>query len=191
MTTKSRLRLSGADHGTPLTHEELAEAFFEEPWRYERVNGRLNVMSPSGQDHVDSTEPFLEQLITYKLTHPGRVSQVVPEAWIVIDARTDRIADLGVYLKPSGKDRIPDLIPEIIIEVASEGYTSLKQDYEEKRVDYERAGVREYLIVDRFDHRVTVFRRSRNRFVQSTLGPEDTYTTPLLPGLKVPLKGIV
>src|SRR5438105_2990243 len=149
-------------------------------------------MTPSGQKQHDAGEPFRDGYVAYKLAHPGRVANVVSEAWIVIDAKTERIADLAVYLKATrNKGDIPSVPPDVVVEVASEGYTSLRRDYEEKREEYERAGVKEYVIVDRFEHRVTVWRRSRGRFVESDLGPDDTYTTPLLPGLALPLKGIL
>jgi Uma2 family endonuclease len=54
MSTKSELHLGIADHGAPLSREEFAEATYEEPWRYELVKGRLVVMTPTGDDHVDS-----------------------------------------------------------------------------------------------------------------------------------------
>lgn len=192
MATKQQLQLGRADDGVKLTHEEFAEAAFEQPWRYERVNGRLSVLTPSGHDHVDAGEPFRDYFVAYKLAHPGKIANVVNEAWILIDDETERIADLAVYLKlPRGKMRIPHLIPELVVETASEGYTSLKRDYEEKREDYWRAGVKEYVIVDRFDHRVTVFRRGRGRFNEQILGPDEVYSTPLLPGLKIPLAKII
>jgi Uma2 family endonuclease len=191
MATKQQLRLGRSDHGLKLTHEEFADAVYEEPWRYERVQGRLAVMAPSGEEHVEGTRSFLEPLIGYKLAHPDRVARVVPEAWFVVDDETDRIADLAVYLKSARHGKIPHARPDIVIETASEGYTSLRRDYEEKRDEYQRAGVREYLIVDRFEHCVTVFRRARGRYVETILGPDDVYTTPLLPGLKIPLQGIV
>lgn len=192
MTTRQQLRFGRTDDGVKLTHEEFADADFEEPWRYERVNGRLVVMSPSGPEHVNAGEPLRDQFVAYKLAHPGRVANVVNEAWIRITEDTERIADLAVYLKPQrSKLQIPDLAPDLVLEVASPGYTSLRRDYEEKRSDYLLAGVKEYLVLDRFEHRLTVFRRSRGRFVEQVLEGEETYTTPLMPGLKIPLAGIV
>ena len=188
MVTKQQIRLGRADHGIKLTCEEFAEGIFEPPWHYERVEGRLVVMTPSGHDHVDAVEYFRDQFVAYKLAHPDRIANVVSEAWIVIDEQTDRIADLGVYIKsPRNKARIPELAPDIVVEVASAGYTSLKRDYEEKREDYYRAGVKEYLIIDRIERRVTVFRRGRGKFTETILTPEDFYSTTLLPKLKIPL----
>ena len=55
----------------------------------------------------------------------------------------------------------------------------------------DRFGVRESVIVDRFDHRLTVFSLVDGQYSESWLGPKDTYTSPLLPGLSIPLAGII
>lgn len=190
MTAHTELVLGIDDHGAPLSAEEFAEARFEEPWRYELVNGRLFVMAPSGHDHMRTGEPIRDALVVYKLAHPERVAHVVSEAWISIDGKHQRIADLAVYLKGQRPNlEIPDLIPDLVFETVSGGGEDRKRDYVDKRADYLRVGVKEYVIVDRFQGRVTVLRRVRGRFVPAELGPEDTYTTPLLPGLKIPLNG--
>jgi Uma2 family endonuclease len=192
MSTKTEIRLGVANHGEPLSREEFGEAIFEEPWRYELVNGRLLVMSPSGQEHVETGEPFRDAIVAYKLAHPERVAHVVSEAWISIDERNQRIADLAVYLKTARvKLAIPERVSELVFETVSGGGEDRQRDYVDKRAEYQKAGVKEHVIVDRFEERVTVLRRSRGRFVASELGPGDTYTSPLLPGLKIPLRGII
>jgi len=192
MTTKSALHLGIADHGTPLSCEEFAEATYEEPWRYELVKGRLFVMTPTGDEHVDTGEPFRDAAVAYKLAHPEHVARVVNEAWISIDEKNQRIADLAVYLKSSRpRQTIPHWIPELVFEIVSGGGEDRKRDYVDKRAEYLGIGVKEYVIIDRIERRGTVLRRSRGRFVESHFGPADTYTTPLLPGLKVPLEDVI
>src|SRR5580704_10027525 len=134
MSTKTEIRLGVANHGETLSREEFAEATFEEPWRYELVNGRLLVMSPAGQEHVETGEPFRDAVVAYKLAHPGRIAHVVSEAWISIDDRNQRIADLGIYLKTARAGRaIPDLIPELVFETVSGGGEDRRRDYVDKR----------------------------------------------------------
>jgi Uma2 family endonuclease len=192
MNTKSELQLGIADHGAKLTREEFADAQYEEPWRYERVNGRLVVMAPAGPDHQRPNNRIRNYLGAYLLAHPEIVEDVFSEAWVCTAGDIDRIADIGVYLvaaKPKGEG--PRRAPDIALEVVSGGGEDRKRDYVDKRAEYLRIGVREYIIVDRFEKRVTVLRRSRNRFVESHLEPTDVYTSPLLPGLKIPLKEII
>lgn len=45
---------------------------------------------------------------------------------------------------------------DLAMEVVSEGVESRRRDYEDKRRDYERAGIREYWIVDPDERRITV-----------------------------------
>ncbi len=49
----------------------------------------------------------------------------------------------------------------------------------------------EYVIVDRFEHRVLVLQLEDGHYAETFLGPGDSYTTPLLPGLAIPLAGII
>jgi len=192
MSTKTELRLGVADHGVKLTREEFGEAQYEEPWRYERVNGRLVVMSPAGHDHQIPNNYFRDHLGAYRLSHPEIVECVISEAWVCTTKSSDRIADIGVFLVATkNKGTLPDRPPDLAFETVSGGGEDRKRDYVDKRAEYLRAGVKEYVIVDRFESRVTVLRRVRGRFDESELGPRDAYTTTLLPGLKIPLKEIL
>jgi Uma2 family endonuclease len=192
MSTKSELQLGIADHGARLTREEFADAQYEEPWRYERVNGRLVVMAPAGPDHQRPNNRIRSYLGAYELEHSEIIEYVFSEAWVSTTRETDRIADIGVFLVAAkNKEDGPERAPDIAFEVVSGGGEDRKREYVDKRAEYLRIGVREYVIVDRFERQVTVLRRSRGRFVQSDLGPDDDHTSPLLPGLKIPLKGII
>ena len=192
MATEASLSLGINDHGASLSADEFAHAHFEEPWRYELVQGKLIVMAPNGDDHVSSGEPILDAIFGYKLAHRETVSRVVPEAWIAIDDNTNRIADLAVYLKSARSNlKIPKLVPDLVVEIVSGGGEDRKRDYVDKRAEYLRIGVKEYVILDRFQGRLTVLRRVRGRFVESQLGVDDVYTSTLLPGLKIPLNGIL
>ncbi len=171
-------------------HTPNSRASLDEPWRYERVFGRLVVTAPSSDGHVSSTEPFRDHLGVYRLAHPDIVEKVVSEAWFFIDAATDRIADIGVYLASSvHKKPIPKRIPDLVCEIVGVG--SEERDYIAKRHDYERAGVREYVIVDRARRRVTVLRRVRGRFQETQLGPDDSCRSHLFPGMEIPLQPII
>jgi Uma2 family endonuclease len=183
------LALGPDDHGRPLTGEEFAEADYAEPWTYERVKGRLVVMSPEGQENVDAGEPWRDALVLYKkLNRPDLVQTVKTEAWVRIPGETDRIGDIGVYLfadRPTPK--IPDRVPDLMFEFVSPGRAAHDRDYVEKRADYHRIGVREYIIIDRFTKRVTVLSHAPGGYEERVLTPADTYSSPLLPGLEIPL----
>jgi Uma2 family endonuclease len=190
-THRPLLRLGKSDDGRLVSSEEFAEADFDEPWRYERVAGRLVVMAPSGEETLDLSEPWRDALIFYKRDHPDIVQRVTSEAWIRVDGGTDRIGDIGVYLVPNGPvGKIPDRVPELMFEFVSEGKKSRDRDYRMKREDYRRFGVREYVVIDRFASTVTVHSLRSDVYVAHSLGVNDVYSSPLLPGLAIPLSEV-
>jgi len=79
-----------------------------------------------------------------------------------------------------------------VIEIASKG--TRKRDETIKRRLYEREGVSEYWVVDPQTDVVRVYRREGERFVhppRELSGAEGAVlTTPLLPGLDLPLARI-
>src|SRR3990172_11805724 len=166
--SKPMLSLGRTEHGAAISHAEFAEAQFDEPWRYERVKGRLIVMNPPGHDHHITVEPFRNHLGAYKLAHPDVVEFVVQESWTLVDDETERLPDIAVYLRTgSTSARIPERVPELVFEIVSESADDRRRDYVEKRADYERAGVQEYVIVDRFEHRLTVLRLTKRQYAES------------------------
>lgn len=188
--SKSKLFLTHESHGLNVTREEFAEADFEKSWRYEREKGRLVVMVPPGYEHHVRVEIFRNHLGAYKLTHPDSVEHVFQEAWTSVEDDTDRLPDIAVYLT-GGSGQLPDRVPDLIFEIVSQGVKDRKRDYEEKRAEYEKIGVQEYVIVDRFDHRVTILKLEQGGFVETILNSDDSYSSPLLPHLEIPLADII
>jgi len=190
--TDNLLPLGKADHGRPTSAEEFAAATYEEPWTYERVGGRLVVMSPEGTGHVLQSEPWRDRLGAYALAHPKVVQAVVSQAWVRIDRDNARIGDIGVYLggEPEALN-IPDQVPDLMFEFVSPSRTDRLRDYVEKRADYQKAGVREYVIVDRFEKKLTVLRLADGSYRERTLTATDAYETPLLPGFLVRLAEVL
>jgi len=81
--------------------------------------------------------------------------------------------------------------PELVIEIGSP--STRKRDETIKRHLYERAGVSEYWVVDPELDVIRVYRRETERFGRpSELSAEagDVLTTPLLPGIELPLTRI-
>jgi len=81
--------------------------------------------------------------------------------------------------------------PELVVEVGSP--TTRRRDETIKRRLYERTGVTEYWVVDPVLDVVRVYRRTENGFARpAELSTEagDVLTTPLLPGLELPLARI-
>ena len=188
---RPRLAFSPEDQGRLVGPDEFAEADALPPWKYERVDGRLVVMYPDSGEHDACSEPIRDHLGAYRLAHPGVVARVVSEAWLRIDGGKDRIGDIGVYLVADGpQPPIPDRVPDLMFEVVSPGSEARQRDYIEKRADYERRGVREYVIVDRFAATVTVLTLEAGVYQERVLGRSETYATPLLPGFALALDAV-
>ena len=78
--------------------------------------------------------------------------------------------------------------PSLVVEIGSPA--TRKRDATIKRRLYERSGVDEYWIVDPELDSIDVYRLTNGRYertAQLTLEDGDVLTTPLLPGLSLPL----
>jgi Uma2 family endonuclease len=190
-TDRTILQLGKLDDGRILSSEEFAEAEFDEPWRYEREDGRLIVMAPSGGGQIRATNPWRDRLIFYSYDHPELIEVITTEAWIRVNDGTDRIGDLGVYfLKSDPLPDIPDRIPDMMFEIVSPDRVSRDRDYVRKRAEYHALGVREYVIVDRFQKTVAVLTHTPIGYDELILTIGDVYESPLLPGFSVPLSDV-
>ena len=81
--------------------------------------------------------------------------------------------------------------PELVVEIGSP--STRKRDETLKRRLYEREGVNEYWFVDPEVDVVRVYRREGDGFGRPTelrLDARDVLTTPLLPGLELPLERV-
>ena len=187
MTTAiARRSLGAADAGLALTRMEFAEAQLQEPFIYERVQGRLVVMSPAGPEHRFVSRPFRRQLSLYWGLHPDLVDDVDVEGWVATSEDDDRMPDICVYLAGSSSHEVvPDRIPDLVFEFVSGSRSDQERDYIHKRREYHGIGVREYVIVDRFKQQVLVLRWQPTDFNETVLSVKDIYKTPLLPGLEI------
>jgi len=96
--------------------------------------------------------------------------------------RADRLIWVGLGRLPRRYET-----PAIIAEFVSAGRRNWIRDYETKRDEYLAIGVREYWVIDRFRHTLTVFRLQGGRVRKRIFSIKLTYKTDLLPGFKLPL----
>ena len=187
MSIETQLRLGLKDQGRAVSADDFADAVFDEPYKYEREDGMLIVLHPDGFGHQSASEPWRDALVYYKRDHPGVIRNVFTGSWVRPDDRLDRIGDVGVYLQGSP---IPDEgqpTPDLMFEIVSKGKVNRERDYVNKRAEYEALGVKEYVIVDRFDRRVTVLSLGPEGYAERVLTEADPYESPLLPGLAIPV----
>ena len=181
---ETKLKLGLKDQGRLLTDEEFARAEWDAPYRYERVEGRLVVMSPSGKTHLGLVWAVVKEISLYDAAHPGMIEMAATEAWIRTGEGQDRMADIGVYLTEDEpqSDQQYERIPRVVFEVVSRG--SEERDYILKRGEYFDLGVAEYVIVDPFRKVVTVLSHGEGDYLARELGEDDIYTSGQLPGFE-------
>jgi Uma2 family endonuclease len=154
---------------------------------YEWVKGELIKISPVSEKHDALTRYFTLLLEAYFSLNPiGKLRQ---EPFVMrLDAtESRREPDLQVILNtnPGNLTKTAMVGPaDICIEVVSE--ESVARDHGEKFAEYEKAGVREYWIVDPLRDTCR-FNRLNEAGVYIPVGPgqDGLYETPLLPGLKL------
>jgi Uma2 family endonuclease len=171
---------------TPEEFDGIGE--YDESYRYELIHGVLVVNSIPLPEESGPNELLGYYLLSYKLLHPEgtALSETLPQQYVRVTCGR-RVADRLIWV---GLERPPNLALDpaaIAVEFVSHGRRNRTRDYDEKRVEYLLAGIREYWIIDRFQRTMTVVR-------QSPKGPDDlvipetgVYRTPLLPGFELPL----
>lgn len=185
---KTIQQLGPNDAGVFIAASEFASAECQPPYIYERVKGRLVVMSPAGPEHRQVSRPFRRELGFYWGTYPHVIDDVDVEGWVSTSPDDDRIPDICVYLAgESSGESVPLRVPELIFEFVSADRSDQERDYIDKRAEYHAIGVKEYVIVDRFKSAALVLTWQKDDYQELWLPPSDEYRTNLLPGLCVSL----
>jgi Uma2 family endonuclease len=163
-------------------HAEVQEGYL-----YELGRGVITVSDVPRPRHLVQVIAIRRQLDAYDLANPSRLYCIVTgsECKLLIDGlESERHPDLAIYKTPppNREDIWSIWVPEVVIEVVSPG--SEQRDYEEKREEYLRFGVREYWIFDAEEKAMLVLTRSRGQWSQRTIRPPKIYRTKLLLGLE-------
>ncbi len=97
-----------------------------------------------------------------------------------------------IYISRQRMNIIQDRIrgaPDLVVEILSP--STAQRDRVEKRILYARFGVQEYWLVDPEARQVEVLTLGEGDYETAGLyGEEDTLTSPLLPGLSMPLSQV-
>jgi len=187
MTTTEELRT-----GTRMSLDEFL-SLGETDGKWELDDGVLYIMAsgtPDHQflelefsrrmlDHLDEFDQPPAHLYTEMTTILSRELQRAPEPDIVIilNERRDVV----------GRARV-EAPPDIVVEILS---TDRNRDLIRKRQIYAEAGILEYWPIDPRNDTVTQLELHNGAYVErAVLTPGDILTTPMLPGLAIPLAEI-
>lgn len=174
------------DNGRSMTPDEFdAAEDFDDEYRYELIRGVLIVSPMAGPGETSPNDVLAFLLRAYQRFHPeGRcLDETLPEFYPRTKdgrRRADRVAWIGLGRAP----RPQTDVPAIAVEFVARSHRDRHRDYVEKRAEYADIGVNEYWVVDRYDRKLTVYRRDGS----TETHPSDAiYRTPLLPGFDLPL----
>ena len=132
-------------------------------------------------------------LVAYLRSFDSLPAEIHSELVVIISQELGRvlIPDLSVFLREPGDTSdisAAGNIPDIAVEILS---TDRNRDLVRKRQIYAEAGVREYWIFDPVNDTALLLELQGDQYVErAKLTATDTLTTPLLPGLAIPLAEI-
>lgn len=177
--------------GLRLTAEEFFE-LSDDGNRYELIDGVV-LMSPSPtprhqliakiilrqlDDFVEKNELGLVLYETDVALGTGACGKEIVYRPDILFIESDRVAQI--------RERI-DFAPSLVVEVISPDSRSL--DTSTKREDYERAGVREYWLIDPQQQQATFYRLDKGRFVEAPAAA-DRFASAAVTGFEFDLKSV-
>ena len=172
---------------TKLTYADY-ELFPDDGLRHEIIDGEHYVTASPVTRHQRISLELAYLFRSYLEAHP--IGEVFYAPFDVVLSFTDIVVPDLVYVSKARAHLLTAKnlqgAPDLVIEILSP--STRPRDERLKRDLYERAGVEEYWLVDPENDSVTVHRRAGGGSGPSIRFEKgDIVTTPLLPGLEIPL----
>lgn len=153
--------------------------------KFEFAGGRLIPVAPQSHDHIRKGS-FLTALLTAFTEARGAGFAVGDGFAQRLDAVTVRVPDVA-YFRPESLSRVHPTYSEggadLVVEIVS--LDSQARDLGDKFVEYERAGVEEYWIVDPIRRTATFYRLEEGVYRPISPDPEGRVHSSVLPGFFV------
>jgi Uma2 family endonuclease len=166
-----------------LTYEDL-QAFPEDNFRRELIDGELIVTAAPRTRHQDVVLELGAHLLDYTKEHGGKVYIAPTDVYFsnvnvvepdVLFVRADHVAKVEKKFVRSA--------PDLIVEVSSP--STRKLELVRKRELYERFGVPEYWYIDIEVDQVLVYRLEQGYDLVRVLDRGDVLETPEIPGFSI------
>jgi len=159
--------------------------------RYEIIDGELYMATSPTSNHQFIADNFLVTLSIFLKTNP--IGRVVSAPLEVYFSKTNLAQPDVMFISKNRLDIIkPTQIkgaPDLVIEVLSPGTERIDRTVKLKM--YAKFGVREYWMAKEKTATVEIFRLQEGKLVLvARLGKSDVLTSPLFPGLEIPLAEI-
>jgi Uma2 family endonuclease len=182
-----------ASSGVKLTYDDFL-LFPDDGKRHELIDGEHYVTASPNWSHQTISGNFHGMIWSYLQQHS--IGQILHAPFDVIFSKFDVVEPDLVYISRERLEKIRSSAgatgaPDLIVEIGSP--STRRRDETIKRRLYERFGVTEYWIVDPEVDTIKVYRlvnEQYDRVAELNLESGDVLTTPLLPGLELPLRKI-
>ena len=175
--------LEPGDHLDQPTFHERYEAM-PPGFRAELIEGVVIVPSPVSLTHGVYHSRMMAWTAFYQSATPG--TETADNTTTVLSRKNEPQPDVSLFLLEDrgGQMRVEGKFlagaPELVVEVA---YSSAAYDLNDKLRAYEKAGVREYVVLVIHEREVRWFRREENKFVPLPLDTDGVFRSRVFPGL--------
>ena len=175
------------ENGERMDQKTFHERYLKTPpdFRAELIEGIVYVMSPLRIKHGRPDQRFSGVLFAYCAATPGVEGQ--NNATTIMGEKTEPQPDSALLILDEyggqtrdGDDDYTHGAPELVIEVA---LSSRSIDLHAKFRDYERAGVREYLVYDASKPEIHWFASENGRFAALPPDADGLFRSRVFPGL--------
>ena len=192
MTTLAEPKAPPLRSGMRMSLDDFL-ALGETEERLELCDGVLYLMPRPSKDHQFLLARLYQRFALYLDDFPIPPADVYPNVTTILSVELEHAVDPDLVVVLSGRsdvggriyvEGVPDLVVEIL-------FSDRSHDLVHKRRVYAEVGVREYWVVDPRDDTVMVLELQGSGYVErDVLGVGDALTTPLLPGLVIPLADV-
>ena len=160
--------------------------------RYEIIDGVL-YMAPSPNEYHQVAATRISTYLSIHIDFPDIGRVLVAPFDVELSFKTVVQPDVIVFLYKNGEieelSKLVKGIPDLVVEIASPGTT--KHDRQRKFHAYERAGIREYWIVEPKRHSVEVFTLDAGTYCKTgVFSGEQTIISQVIPDFPVAVKQI-
>lgn len=179
--------------GVKLTYDDFVQ-LPDDGKRHELIDGE-HYMTPSpGRRHQAIVWNLTVLIGTYLARH--LVGRAFSAPFDVVFSEFDVVEPDLLFISSAREDEVLTSehvrgAPDLVVEVGAPG--TRRRDETIKRRLYERFAVSEYWVIDAELDTIKIYRRTGDRYMRTgelSLERGDVLTTPLLPGLEMPLANI-
>lgn len=179
--------------GQRMTRAEFHDRYEAMPdGKFELIGGVVHMASPLGRSHGSFHSIANVWLGVYQIHTPG--VEVFDNASAALDDQSEVQPDVSLRIKPEhgGQSRnfgsIIGGAPELVVEVSD---TSRRIDLGPKLLDYERAGVLEYVVLITGPAEVLWHSRQNGRLIRVEPSGDGLYRSNAFPGLWLDLSALL